>query len=41
MDHEKAERLRIMLEEALKPVMDRLDKLEQDIQELKNKREDS
>lgn len=35
MDHEKAERLRIMLQEALQPLMRQLDHLEKEVESLK------
>lgn len=36
MENEKAERLRIMLEEALKPLTERLDRIEKELQELQS-----
>ncbi|HET7521842.1 MAG TPA: hypothetical protein VFJ73_00820 [Bacillales bacterium] len=35
MESEKAERLRVMLQEAMQPVINRLDRLEQEVRELK------
>jgi uncharacterized protein (UPF0335 family) len=35
MENEKPDRLRVMLQESLQPVIDRLKRLEREIQELK------
>ncbi|MCR1835855.1 hypothetical protein NSA56_16040 [Oceanobacillus caeni] len=35
MENEKADRLRIMLQEALQPILDRLDRIENEIKSLK------
>lgn len=42
MEREKAERLRTMLQEAMQPVIERLDQLEQEVKALrKERRKDS
>ncbi len=38
MENEKADRLRAQLDEALQPIIDRLDRLEKMIQEVLNQR---
>ncbi|GIO27960.1 hypothetical protein [Ornithinibacillus bavariensis] len=38
MENEKADRLRIMLQESLQPVIDRLERLEKEIHELKEQK---
>lgn len=35
MENEKAERLKVLLDDALQPVIERLDRLEREIQDLK------
>ncbi|HLR61754.1 MAG TPA: hypothetical protein VK097_04860 [Lentibacillus sp.] len=39
MDNEKADRLRVMLQESLQPIIERLDRMEKEIQELKDQKE--
>jgi len=39
MENEKADRLRMLLQESLKPIMDRLDRIEKEIQDLKDQNE--
>mgnify|MGYP001330994251 CR=1 FL=1 len=40
MENEKADRLRVLLTEALQPVIERLDRLEQEIRDLKEHKGD-
>ncbi|WP_268258066.1 hypothetical protein [Bacillus niameyensis] len=35
MENEKADRLKVMLQEALQPIMEQLDRMEKEIKELK------
>ena len=35
MENEKADRLKVMLEEALKPIVERLDRIEKELKEIK------
>lgn len=41
MEQEKTERLRSMLQEAMQPVIERLDRLEAEVRALRNQKESS